>query len=83
MGDMKEVFTITERGDKKYWNRIGTAFVNSDGSLNVILDALPMNGKLNIRDPKPRDDDSRSGHDRGGQRTAPQGNRGGRDNGTF
>ena len=57
----KEVFTIVESGQgdqqKKRWLRIGTAFTNQDGSFNVILDALPLNGKLNIRDPKPRDDD--------------------------
>jgi len=52
----KEVYTITEGGEKKRWTRIGVAFVNSDGSLNVKLDALPVNGQMNIRDPKPKDE---------------------------
>jgi hypothetical protein len=50
----KEVYTVVERGAGKddFWCRIGTAWVNKDGSLNVVLDALPVNGKLHIRSPK-------------------------------
>lgn len=53
----KEVFTIVEREgrEKPIWLRIGTAFENKDGSINVILDALPANMKLHVRDPQPRD----------------------------
>jgi len=36
-----------------FFLRAGSAFENRDGSTNVILDVLPVNGKLNIRDPKP------------------------------
>jgi hypothetical protein len=54
MADIKDVFTIVKNGEKDYWNRIGNAFVNRDGSLTVKLNALPINGQLNIRDPKPR-----------------------------
>jgi hypothetical protein len=45
------VFTIVESDNvsKPTFKRIGTAFVNRDGSLNVILDALPASGKLHIR----------------------------------
>lgn len=32
------------------WVRIGTAFVNKDESLNVWLDALPIDGKLHCRE---------------------------------
>lgn len=32
------------------WCRIGTAFVNKDESLNVFLDALPLDGKLHCRE---------------------------------
>lgn len=52
----KAVYTIVERaGDssKKFWLRIGTAFVNRDGSINVKLDAMPTNGTLHIRDYEP------------------------------
>lgn len=52
MADMKDVYTIVKNGEKEYWNRIGNAFVNRDGSLTVKLNALPINGQLQIRDPK-------------------------------
>ncbi len=54
----KDVINIREGSDgKKYWDRIGAAFVNKDGSLNVILNSLPLDGRLHIRDPKPADAD--------------------------
>ncbi len=51
----KAVYTIIKRnGDENdFWQRIGTAFINKDGSLNVLLNALPVNATLHIRDPKP------------------------------
>jgi len=52
----KVAYVITERGDKTYWNRIGVAFPNKDGSINVKLDALPTSGQLQIRDYEPRDE---------------------------
>ena len=51
----KDVFTITESKDdskKDYWTNVGVAFVNQDGSINVILNAFPVSGKLQIRDRK-------------------------------
>jgi hypothetical protein len=53
---MKIAYVITKRKDKSYWNRVGVAFVNSDGSLNVKLESLPFNGELQIRDYVPRED---------------------------
>ncbi|MBF0107369.1 MAG: hypothetical protein HQM16_18820 [Deltaproteobacteria bacterium] len=45
-----KVYTILEGKEKKAnWKQIGLAFVNSDDSLNVFLHALPINGKLHIR----------------------------------
>jgi len=32
------------------WLRVGVAFVNRDGSVNVYLDAVPLSGKLQIRE---------------------------------
>jgi len=52
----KVCYVITERNDKTYWNRIGVAFTNKDGSLNVKLDALPIGGTLQIRDYEPREE---------------------------
>jgi len=34
---------------------VGVAFENSDGSLNVKLDCLPLNGKLHIRERREQD----------------------------
>jgi hypothetical protein len=55
---VKAVFTIIEGGnlERPLFRRVGTGFVNHDGSINVELDALPVNGKLHIRDQKPREE---------------------------
>jgi len=52
---IKDVFSIQEKEgeEKNHWSRIGVAFVNRDNSLNVVLDALPLSGRLHIRDRKP------------------------------
>src|ERR1022692_3311088 len=53
---MKIVYTVVERGPgKSYWTRVGVGFVNRDGSLNLRLDAIPMNGMLQVRDWEERD----------------------------
>ncbi len=51
----KKVLCPMEREGKTRWMRIGSAFINSDGSTNVYLDAYPANGKLQIRDLDERD----------------------------
>ena len=53
----KDVFVIKEQGEgkKAFWTKIGVAFENKDGSWNVILSALPIDGKLHIRDPQERE----------------------------
>ena len=55
-GNMKGVWNIVENDSRErpIWVRVGTAFVNRDGSLNVYLDSLPLNGKLHIRELQPR-----------------------------
>jgi len=53
---IKMAYVINERGGKSYFNRVGIAFVNSDGSLNVKLEAMPINGELHIRDYVPREE---------------------------
>jgi len=59
----KAVFTISSNGEgKKFWHRIGVAFVNKDESLTVKLDALPVNAELHIRDfPEREDAEAREG----------------------
>ena len=51
----KKVLCPMEKNGKTFWLRIGTAFINNDGSTNVYLDAYPTNGKLQIRDLTERD----------------------------
>jgi hypothetical protein len=46
-----DVYTVIEREEgKNLWLKIGVAFENRDGSLNCTLNALPVNGKLHIRE---------------------------------
>jgi len=52
----KTAFTIVESNGKSFWLKIGAAFVNRDGSLQVRLDALPVNGVLQLRDYESRED---------------------------
>lgn len=51
----KKVLCPLDRNGKTYWMRIGSAFLNKDGSTNVYLDAYPTDRKLQIRDLDPRD----------------------------
>ena len=51
---MKDVYAIYEskNGEKEQktrWVRVGVAFDNVDSSINVLLDALPLTGRLQIR----------------------------------
>ena len=52
------VYTIVEKvgSDKSFWWKIGSAWVNRDQSINIQLDALPVNGKLHVREPSERVD---------------------------
>ena len=47
-------YNIIEYGDgpkkKRIWSRIGSAFHNRDGSINIFLDSLPLGGKVHIRE---------------------------------
>jgi hypothetical protein len=44
-------FTVCDRGEdrKPFWVDIGSAWVNKDGSFNLRLDALPVNGQITVR----------------------------------
>jgi hypothetical protein len=51
---MKTVLTVVERGPgKSFWTRVGVGFVNQDGSITLRLDAIPVNGMLQVRDWEP------------------------------
>ena len=55
-GKKLQVFSIKETAEKPneekrtLWVKAGTAWVNRDGSLNVYLDVLPLDGKLHVRE---------------------------------
>ena len=53
-GKRLQVFSIKETVEKEekrtLWVKAGTAWVNRDGSLNVYLDVLPLDGKLHVRE---------------------------------
>jgi len=53
----KPVYSVVDRGaDRKpFWLRLGAAFTNRDGSMTVLLDAYPKDGRLQIRDRDPDD----------------------------
>ena len=58
---MKIAYVITQRKDRNFWNRVGVAFVNNDGSINVKLEAVPVSGEIQIRDYMPKDELASSG----------------------
>lgn len=55
---LKAVYTPVggEKLDKPSLRRIGTGFVNRDASLDIVLEALPVSGRLHVRDLEPRDE---------------------------
>jgi hypothetical protein len=46
------VYTIRKRpgSDRNFWMKVGVGFVNGDGSINLYLDATPLDGKLQLRE---------------------------------
>lgn len=56
-GKRLQVFSIkeiVEKNEKKsMWVKAGSAWINRDGSMNVYLDVLPLDGKLHVREPIP------------------------------
>jgi len=53
---VKYVYVISGKGERKFWNKVGVAFVNRDGSLNCKLESLPIDGELHIRDYTPKEE---------------------------
>lgn len=63
---MKVLWMITERGEKSYWTRVGTGFVNRDGSITLAIDAMPVGtAKLQLRDYTSRDAEDGAPHTNG------------------
>ena len=43
--------------NQPHWIRVGAAFVHKDGSgYDIVLDAVPVNGRIVLREPKYQDD---------------------------
>jgi hypothetical protein len=49
-----QAYTVVKReGQDDFWLAIGAAFAHSDGEgFNIMLQALPINGKIVLRPPK-------------------------------
>lgn len=52
---LKVLSPVEGKNGKTFWMRIGSAFINRDGSTNVYLNAYPTSGKLHIRELDDRD----------------------------
>ena len=59
MSNIKNVYMIQKGEKTNFWTKIGVAFVNKDGSLNVKLNAVPVDGQMQIRDPKPKSNEKK------------------------
>ncbi len=56
IGKLFEVYVVTEeKGKPALWTRVGVAHTNSDGSILVELQALPLSGRMLLREPRPFD----------------------------
>lgn len=53
---VRVVYNVVETLDlSPRFVRVGTAIVCRDGSLDVMLDTMPLNGRLHIRSPRAED----------------------------
>lgn len=45
-------YNIIERKGlaKPIWSRVGSAWLNKDGSFSVVLDSVPVGGKIHVRE---------------------------------
>ena len=55
-----KIFSVRDRGEgrKAQWTEVGVGFTNKDASLNLIFNALPLSGKVQVRVYEPRKDDA-------------------------
>jgi hypothetical protein len=50
------VYAIPESkdGEKAFWPKLGVAYTNRDGSITLVLEALPLGtNRLQVREPRP------------------------------
>jgi len=65
-----QAYTVVKReGQDDYWLNIGAAFPHQDGDgFNVMLQALPLGGKIVLRPPKNKDEETQTTRDNGKHR---------------
>ncbi len=53
-------YGIVRRGESSFWTRIGAAFENRDGSLNIKLEFLPtsVDTTLQVREPRMNEEEA-------------------------
>ncbi len=56
--EYKQLFGAVRRGERSYWTRIGAAFINRDGSMNLRFDFFPTdpNTTVQLREPRASND---------------------------
>ena len=70
---LKVLSPVETKNGKTFWMRIGSAFINRDGSTNVYLNAYPTSGKLHIRELDERDRNGGDQRDERNHRTGEPG----------
>jgi hypothetical protein len=60
---VEDVPANATREAKSWWTKIGVAFENKDGSYSLELSAIPVNGRLQMREPAPRDREDKGSKD--------------------
>ena len=51
------VYVIEGEGQSAFWTKVGAAWQHEDGEgFNILLSALPVNGRLVLRKPKPQEE---------------------------
>ncbi|MGZ5027270.1 MAG: hypothetical protein ACXV9T_08845 [Methylobacter sp.] len=53
IGSEDEQVRPSEEKIKTVWQRIGTAFSRPDGGWEILVNVVPLNGRLTIRPPQP------------------------------
>lgn len=49
------VYVVEGEGENAFWTKIGAAWMHEDGEgYNIQLTAIPLNGRLVVRKPKPQ-----------------------------
>lgn len=51
---VEDVPATGNREAKSFWTKVGVAFENRDGSWSLELSAIPVSGRLQMREPAPK-----------------------------